>query len=135
MNNFLRDQSGTALYLALMILTGALIVSLGAASLVMSGLKLNKTQFDSTKAIFAAEAGAERILWETRKNSADLSSCNADDYVNFDLSPADCDSNTHVYSLVNGASYYVLFESGGAATTTVSVGGYQDVKRSVEISY
>lgn len=133
--NLKKNKKGTALFMALMILSGVLIVSLGAASLIMSGIKQGKTQADSTKAYFAAEAGAERILWEIRKNGADLNSCNIDSYINFTLSPADCDGSTPTYSLSDNASYYVIFSFGGTATTTVSVGSFNNVKRSVEISY
>jgi hypothetical protein len=129
-----KNNHGTALFMSLMILSGVLIVSLGAAGLVMSGIKQGRTQTHSTKAYFAAEAGAERALWEIRKNTAGLNSCNVNDYIDFGP-PVVCDSNEHAYSLSNNALYYVIFKAGGVATTTVSVGNFNDVKRSVEVSY
>ena len=73
--NIIKNKRGTALFMALMILSGALIVSLGAASLVISGMKQGRTQSYSTKAYFAAESGTERVLWEIRKNGFDPSGC------------------------------------------------------------
>lgn len=121
-----------------MILTGVLIVSLGAANMLISGIRQSRTQSYSTKAYFAAEAGAERILWEIRKNMADFSLCNANDYINF-APPLSCDSAynhaVHNNYLPNNAFYYVIFNSGGIATSTSPVGNYQDASRSVEVSY
>ncbi len=145
MNNLLKNQKGTALFLTLIILTSVLIVSLGAADLVISGTKQGRTQVYSAEAYFAAEAGAERALWEIRKNvftflRLDSSACQVNDYINFDNtnippSTATCGSEqTNV--LLNGAAYNVVFRSGGGtATTTAAVGSYNDVERSVEITY
>ena len=136
--NIIKNERGTALFMALMILSGVLIVSLSAADLLISGIRQGRTQAYSAKAFFAAEAGAERILWEIRKNGADFNSCNADDYINF-TSPVSCDSvynpTIHDNYLSNDAFYYVIFKSGGVATSTSSVGNYQDAKRGVEVSY
>jgi hypothetical protein len=135
-NNLIINNRGTALFLALMILTGVLIVSLGAASLISSGLKQSRTQTHSTKAYFAAEAGAERVLWEIRKNKLDLNLCTADtDYITFD--PTTCGVEDPD-PLTNEATYSVFYKTKGSAstaTTTESMGDYSDVKRKVEISY
>ena len=139
--NIIKNKRGTALFLALMILSGALIASLGAASLIVSSVKQAQTQVYSTNAYYAAEAGAERVLWEIRKNGANLDSCNIDDYINFDndnipplLSSVVCGSE-QLNSLSNGASYSVQFKSGGTATTTVSRGIFKDTARMIEVSY
>lgn len=133
MKEILKNKKGTALFMSLMILAGVLTVSLGAASLIFSGIKQTRTQTHSTKAYYASEAGAERVLWGIRKNNADLSACIADDYINFDVIPVICDVNEHIYN-IGDATYSVIYKS-GAPTTTVSTGGYQDARRSVEISY
>jgi len=143
--NVIENNRGTALFLTLIILSSVLIVSLGAADLIVSGVKQARTQLYSVRSYFAAEAGAERVLWEIRKNNftflrADNTACQANDYVNFDninIPPnmATC-GNEQVNALLNGATYSVIFKSGGAAaTTTRAIGGYHNTERSVEISY
>jgi Tfp pilus assembly protein PilX len=147
MNNKLLNNKGVAIYLAILVLTGILIVSLGAANLVVNGLKMSKTQYDSTKAYFAAEAGAERVLWEIRKNnfafkSVDNIDCQINDYINFDnttippavLAVATCGSE-QINTLSNGVSYSVILKSMGTATSTQSVGIYGDTIRVIEVSY
>lgn len=145
----LKNERGTAIFMALFILAGILIVSLGAASLVTNGLKMSKTQYDSTKAYFAAEAGAERVLWEIRKNEfafkrADETDCQINDYINFDnttvpptpLNVATCGTEQSPPStLSNGASYSVILKSMGTATSTQSIGSYRDTIRVIEVSY
>ncbi len=131
--------------MTLIILSGVLIVSLGASDLVTSGTKQGRTQAYSTKAYFAAEAGAERVLWEIRKNNfvflnASNQECQTNDYINFDNdntppNTAYC-GGEQINTLLNGATYSVVFKSAGAsATTTAAIGGYHDANRSVEITY
>jgi len=144
MSSVFKNQKGTAIFLTLIILSSVLIASLGAADLIVSGIKQTRTQSYSTKAYFAAEAGAERALWEIRKNSfpflrSDNSICQVNDYINFDNNntppnAAVC-GDEQVNVLLNGATYSVIFKSGGVATTTAATGGYHDTNRSVEISY
>ena len=126
--NLKKNKKGTALFMALMILSGALIVSLGAASLIVSSVKQAQMQVYSTNAYYAAESGAERLLWEIRKNGADLSDCGGTFLnIDFDLIPVQCVDGKRSYSLPDGeASYKVSYISGGSATTTVSVGSFKD---------
>ena len=120
--------------MALLILTSILAVSLGAADLVMSGLKMSGTQARSIIAYFAAEAGAESILWEIRKNGFDTSACAINDYVNFSVDPAECINSEQVQNLTNKASYSVIYTS-NSPIAFMSIGGYSGVRRVVEISY
>ncbi|MEA3463699.1 MAG: pilus assembly PilX N-terminal domain-containing protein [Patescibacteria group bacterium] len=134
MNNSLKNNNGTALFMALLILTGMLVVVLAASDIITRGIKMSRTQARSTKAYFAAEAGAERILWEVRKNNFDDSFCSDNDYINFDTNPATCDSSIRIYFLSNNASYSVVYSSGPSVTFT-SNGIYLSNRRSVELSY
>lgn len=133
--NLSQDNRGIALMMALLILTSILVVSLGAADLVMSGLKMSGTQERSTIAYFAAEAGIEQVLWEIRKNGFDISACAVDDYVDFNVSPAVCDSLQHVETLSNNSSYSVVLLQTLPSRIFVSTGEYAGVRRVVEISY
>jgi len=131
MNNLFKDNCGTVLFMTMLILISMLTVVLGAANLVMSRIKMSGTQERSTIAYFAAEAGAERILWEIRRNSFDVSGCNVGDYIDFDNGI--CDSSEHNYTLSN-ASYNVVYSSALPVTFT-STGIFSGLRRSVDISY
>ncbi|MBA3047476.1 pilus assembly PilX N-terminal domain-containing protein [Patescibacteria group bacterium] len=135
--NIIKNKNGTALMMALLILTSILAVSLGAAKLVMSGLKMSGTQERSAIAYFAAEAGIERVLREIRKNGFSAGDCDAatNQYVDFSADPAECDSNdAHSELLTNNASFKVIYTS-DSPRTFVSIGEYTGVRRVVEISY
>ena len=141
MNNLLKDNRGTVLFMTLLILTSMLTVVLGAANLVMSGIKMSGAQERSTVAYFAAEAGAERILWEIRQNGFDLTGCNINDYIDFSVTPTVCvDSSTCgvssicEYSLSNNALYSVVYSLDSPVTFT-STGVFSGLRRSVDISY
>ncbi|MFH1661809.1 MAG: hypothetical protein ABIA02_01815 [Candidatus Falkowbacteria bacterium] len=136
MNNFIKNKKGNILLISILILTSILVAVLGTSSLVISNLKMSGTQENSTKAYFAAEAGAERILWETRDNGFNLGACIMDDYVDFSTNPATCDNSgtVHNYTLNNNASYNVMFAGTGVADFK-STGSYGGVQRTVDIGY
>ena len=54
------------LLMTILVLASILTISLSLSAIVVNGLKMGVNQVHSTKAFFAAEAGAERILWEVR---------------------------------------------------------------------
>jgi Tfp pilus assembly protein PilX len=137
LNNLLKNNNGAALFLALMMLTAILTISLGAANLVFSGIKRGQLQSESTKSYFAAETGAERVLWEIRKNGFDPSvTCNSST-VNVSFSPTGCQSSPIIYNLVNGAFYKVIYDDSGAPNNIIfkSIGTYKGVERAIEINY
>ena len=125
MNNlffkFKKNKQGTALLMTILILNSILIISLSASRLVVSGIKMSGTQIRSTKAFFAAEAGAERSLYEWRKNS----------YI---FPPSD---QTNIFSATmgNNSDYTVNFSSSTPASLFffTSTGSFSALKRSVEI--
>ena len=68
-NNIIKNKSGgTLLILTIIMLTAVLTIVMAVADIVRNGLIIDRTQLESTKAFFAAEAGAERILYDARKN-------------------------------------------------------------------
>ena len=130
----IKNNSGTILIITILILTSILVVTLAAADLIVSGIQMSRMQERSTKAYFAAEAGAERVLWEARNNNFDSTPCSQGDYINFDTNPATCDSSEHSYSLSNDALYRVIFK-GSVPIVFSSDGIYLNTARSVEVSY
>jgi hypothetical protein len=121
-------KSGTALLMTILILNSILLISLAAAKLIISGVKESGTQSLSTKAYFAAEAGAERILYEYRHGT---NKCGK-----FGFATTTC---SFAANLPGGSSYSAYWKSGdylrGDTLVFVSVGNYAGLKRSVELDF
>lgn len=117
----IKNNDGTALLLTLLILTSILVVALGAANLIIPGIRMSRTQEQSTKAFFAAEGGAERALWELRKN--------------FYEAPEIDTENVFSGSLTNNSVYQVDYSSVDFSATFTSTGRYQQTRRSVAVNF
>jgi len=122
MNKIFKNNRGVILLLTLFILSGILIITLGAADLVYAGLRMNRLAGYSGLAFYASEAGLERALWEARKNGFSLPNSSQNNV--FSLS-----------NLGNGSFYQVDYATSTPNVTFTSTGGYSGVKRSVESTY
>lgn len=121
MKKITKNKQGVILLLTLFILSGLLIITLAAADLVLTGLKMNNLTGYSNLAFFAAEAGLERSLWESRKNSFSL--------------PNNNQTGLFAQSLGNNSSYSVDYATSPPDVTFKSIGSYRGVKRSVASTY
>ena len=121
----IKDQSGSALLLTMFIMAGMIMVAMGGAYVVLLGIRAGGVQAQSTKAYFAAESGAERLLWEIRQNGCQggSPSCTA--------SPSD---STIIFNgtLSSGAIYDVYFTA-YPPLTFQAIGEDSDTRRSVEV--
>ncbi len=124
------NKRGTALLMTVMVLASILIITLGASNIILPGIVMGRTQGYSTKAYFAAEAGAEESLWTIRK--ATISGCPpAGECLDFSTdSCGNCHSLT--YTLANGSSYYVQYAS-STYTSLISKGDYLGTRRTIEL--
>jgi hypothetical protein len=122
-----KKQSGTILFMAIMILTVMLTISLGAANLMMSGIVMSGTQARSVKAYFLADSGIEQALYEIRKtnNIATSSSDNLALFQNNNPFGDTFESYKVGYSTYNNFYGHILTSAGSCAT----------VKRTVEVRY
>jgi len=111
-------QSGSALVLTMFIMAGMLIVAMSGAYVVFLGIKAGGIQAQSTKAYYAAEAGAERLLWELRQGG---------------YSYADNPGELIFQGDLAGGSRYDIYFVEFPPLVFRSVGEYQSSKRSVEI--
>jgi len=118
-----KENNGSALLLTLLILTSILVVALGAAGLIVPGIKMSRTQEQSTKAFFAAEAGAERALWEVRKNGFPLPGIDT-----VDVFPG-------TGNLDNDSIYQIDYSAVSPVVTFTSTGQYQQTRRSVAVDF
>jgi len=139
------------LIMTLVILASMLIVTLGVSAIAVNGLKAGTNQLQSTKAYFAAEAGAERILWEIRKNDVDpldLMSvfCGQDTFRYFcfavepfgNLSACSTSCSIDMQTLnENNSSYQIKYNNNSTSglTTIWSYGHFQDINRTIELKY
>lgn len=125
MNNYINEKfeknRGMALLMTLLILTSILVVALGASSLIVPGIKMSRTQAQSTKAFFASEAGVEKALWEVRKNNYSVPGANRD--------------NIFSGTLGNDSFYQVDYSISGPDITFTSTGRYQQIRRSVATNF
>lgn len=121
MRKNIKNLSGSALILTMYILAGMMIVALSGSYIVLVGIKSAGVQSQSTKAYFAAEAGAEHLLYKMRQNNWQL--------------PKNPSSDTTVFddTFSSGQAYKVYFLNFNP-TIFNSIGEYHKTKRSVEIS-
>ena len=106
-------------------MSGILIVAMSGAYVVWLGIKAGGIQAQSTKAYYAAEAGAERFLYELRQNDYDYGSPGSTVLFSDTLTPST-------------ASYKVYFKEYNPPLTPLifqSVGDYQNTKRNIEIRF
>lgn len=116
-------KKGSALILTMFILTGMLIVAMSSSYVILVGIRAGGIQAQSTKAYFTAEAGAETLLWETRKHGYAYPSQPSNTNVLFSGNMILNDSNYKVYF----SRFYPL--------VFTSVGEYRTTKRSVELEF
>lgn len=115
-------KRGNALILTMFIMAGMLIVASSGAYVVFLGIKSGGIQAQSTKAYYAAEAGAEKLLWELRKNG----------YAYDDVSETSIFTDELSSIGSNKAKYDVYFYAFPPLVFR-SIGDYQSSRRSVEI--
>lgn len=125
------NQEGSILLLTLFILTFVVVTVLGGATLALTSTQMASVQSHSTKAYFAAEAGAEQLLYRVRITQ-DISLASELDYVIADPSaPINIDSSK--------ADYWVMFSEatylGDSENIFSSYGAFLKTRRSVDISF
>ncbi len=85
---------------------------------------MNRTQIYSVKAYFAAESGAERILWEIRKNGFGAT-----------LPAADQADIVPPVTLSNGSTYNIDYSTSTPSVTFTCRGSNSGSRRTVQISF
>jgi Tfp pilus assembly protein PilX len=117
-------KTGSALMLTLFILSAVMLIVIGGATTIASGLKMGRIQAYSTRAYFAAEAGAEKALYEVRQEgSVDLLNDEGKENI-FGTTTLSIDSE-----------YIVNYDKFQPKIIFTSIGSYRDTQRSVEINF
>lgn len=134
--SFKKDNRGsTVVLLSVLVLATVLTIVLASSEVLSNGLQEDKLQLDSTKAYFAAEAGAERLLYQVRNA---LLSCNDDECVNFSTNTCDgaCDDADKIQILLtNSRTYKVRYNLDGFTNIFTSTGKCGTASRVVELRY
>ena len=133
------QKGGTIILMTFLILISILTVSMAVANIAISELRMGGAQTHSTKANFAADAGAERFLYEVIKNNFSPwgPACDpiTDKYIDFTAIPvAKCDSAPHPLQLSNGSEVDVIYAS-TTAKIIRSEGRFQETKRNIELEF
>ncbi len=124
---FKENEKGISLFIVVVITSVSLGIITGMSSLLFKEMKITQGVGNSVLSFHAADSGIERIIYATRKESYDPSTC----------TPTPCLAYPEVGdpSFNNGASYQAYVQSVGTSTELRSVGIYTNTQRSVEISY
>ena len=118
----MKYKKGSALLLTLFLMSGIMIVAFGGSYLVVSGLRSSGLQYDSSRAYFVAESGAEYSLMQVRKMEFDLKGSSWGEIF--------VSSMPYPYP----ASFSVGYKTWAPIVLT-STGSYGVTKRSVELSF
>ncbi len=128
----IKKKEGSVLLLTLFILTFVVVTVLGGASLAITSTQMSSIQSHSTKAYYAAEAGAEQLLYRVRiVQDIDLS--NDIDYVI-------ASEDSPLYNPYSSAGYWVRFSeaghsSGSGENVFTAYGSFLKTRRSVDIRF
>ncbi|PIY74402.1 MAG: hypothetical protein COY10_00865 [Candidatus Portnoybacteria bacterium CG_4_10_14_0_2_um_filter_43_36] len=112
------QKGAVTILLTVMVLNVLLVIGLGVSVLIFQQIKSSVQSGESVVAFYAADAGAERCLYEIRQN--DAVSC---PYTDISL---DFDSR---------AKYTTVYDYAVSSTTMVSAGQYLGTNRKVELNW
>lgn len=143
--NKLKSQSGSTAILMTVLILGAVLTSVLTTSEIMRvNLIIDRDQLNSTKAYFAAEAGAETVMYEFRNDSNAVDEWECDgEYIITDpdyTADAYCDAapaDPMYDEFTNGTEYNIYQEYTASplhATTTVT-GFFNNIERKVKLIF
>lgn len=118
-----KKKEGSAILLTLFLLSGIMVVAFAGSYLVMAGLRSSALQYDSSRAYFAAESGAEYSLVKVRKLGMELDPMGTNDSFLQGNMPSG-------YS----GSFLVDYES-FVPIKLISTGTYGVTRRGVELNF
>jgi hypothetical protein len=118
----MENKKGIALLITMMILGTVIAISVGVTVLITGETTITRLVDDSVFAVFAADAGYERMLYTCSRDSDDFPT------VPFTLSNSD---------LGNGASYFSEMRPNNDCNDNIlrSTGTYGNIKRAFEVTY
>jgi hypothetical protein len=131
------QKGGTLLVYVVIVFSSMMTVVFALNSIVLNGLKVSNIQSESTKAYFAAEAGAEWLVRKMNIGGYDPGTCNVNQYIN--VSNLSCLSNDSSRQAMpgNNAEFYI---KRAEAVFPIEYdfkiyGEFNDIKRVIEIKF
>ncbi len=126
-----KKRKGSALLLSLLLLTSIIVIAMGGSSLALSGIRMAGVQSQSVKSYFAAEAGAEELLYRVRKSK---------DEDQIDFSPEAGIRVINNGQLETDSSFFVILykkasDSDSNENTFISIGTFLNTRRSVDLRF
>ncbi len=121
MNKFFTHKEGSAFLMSILILFSMIAVVFSVSKMVITSIQTSGIQSQSVIAYFSAEAGAERILYDLRKNFYVIDENSGNFYIGDN-------------SLSNEATYQVYLKQ-WSPLTLISIGDFKETKRSVELLF
>lgn len=118
----MKNKQGSALLLTLFLVSGIMIVAFAGSYIIVSGLRSGGLQYDSSRAYYVAESGAEYSLMKVRKQDFDLKGSLWGEIFNQNM------PNSYP------AAFSVGYKSWMPIVLT-STGSYGVTKRSVELEF
>ncbi len=123
-----KRASGSALLLTLLLITSIIVIAMGGSSLALSGIRMAGVQSQSVKAYFAAEAGAEQLLYKVRKSKE----------INMSLPSGTPVINNTV--LDSDSSFFVILHKKSSDLDSnenifISIGTFLNTRRSVDLRF
>ena len=119
----MKPKKGSALLLTLFLVSGIMVVAFAGSYLIISGLRASGLQYDSARAYFIAESGAEYSLMQVRKLEYDLNGSVLDSVIFPDIAMPD------------GFGKFSVGYKTWSPIVLTSTGSYGATKRSVELSF
>jgi len=129
------NKGGTAIVMTVLILAVILSSSMAVNNVILNGLQMNTIQIHAVKSFFAAEGGAERMLWEIRQDSFDFSGCGSNDEINYNNLGCTNNVTDYTHTFGNGSKFVLYYNYANPDTTITSVGNFLDTARQVKIKY
>lgn len=113
--------------LVIILLAFLMVVAANVVAIFQKEVGFSTTQSLSTWAAFAADSGIEHAEYKVFEVDKELPTTTRDDYIGSTSSPIFLD---------NGSWYYVTVPQKSPTTTVIrSIGGFQDIQRSFEITF
>jgi hypothetical protein len=119
----MKHKKGNALLLTLFLVSGIMVVAFAGSYLIISGLRTSGLQYDSARAYFIAESGAEYSLMQVRRLDYDLNGSTLDTDIFPDVAMPD------------GFGKFSVGYKTWSPIVLTSTGSYGATKRSVELSF
>ncbi len=124
MRNNKKTKKGSALLLTLFLVSGIMLVAFAGSYLIISGLRSSGLQYDSSRAYYVAESGAEYVLAHARKYGYKLGITSSENLFPNVVMP-------DAYS----GSFTVDYKQFQPMIILISTGSYGSTKRSVELNF